>query len=197
MREDGSVEELSEFLRHDLPTGAHLPPGLFIELCARGFHFGHSTVMMQRARVREVGGFDPSQTRRHDMDLWMRVLSGHSWAYEPRFAALYRVDTPGSISKNVVDCEYFYLRALLKNREGFEGAAMNALVRTAAQRLMSLSFVDGASSEFSRARRLAWPHLRPAFRAFYLGACACRPLFRAAIQAKRRWVWRHEKAEVS
>ncbi|RYX82789.1 glycosyltransferase [bacterium] len=191
LREDGNTEELSDYLRHDLPTATNLKPELFVECCARGFHFGHSTVLFQRQRLLDVGCFDVKQKRRHDLDLWLRVTRDKSWAYESEVAALYRVDTPGSISKNVVECEYFYLKALLKNRKGFDTPGMTQMIVSSARRLMSLSFVDGQAKDFREARRLAWPHLGAKLRVFYSLAPSARPLFQAGIRLKRRWVWRN------
>ncbi len=65
------------------PTG-HLPAPRFVELLANGFHFGHSTVVYRRSRLLECGLFDPQQRRRHDIDLFLRVIHNHTWAYDSR-----------------------------------------------------------------------------------------------------------------
>ncbi|RYG56512.1 glycosyltransferase family 2 protein, partial [bacterium] len=182
---------IPEGMQHRIESAGQLDADLWVELVERGFHFGHSTVLYRTDRLREVGGFDEKQKRRHDLDLWLRLVADHTWAYNAKPAALYRTDTPGSISKDVVDCEYFYLKALLKNRPRYQNQAMHSLISTSAQRLMSLSFVDGRPEEFRQAHRLAWPYIRPKFRMFYSMAGICRPLFRALVRAKRRWVWRN------
>ncbi len=143
-------------------------------------------MLLRRDRVEEVGGFDLTQKRRHDFDLWLRVIRGRTWAYDTAPHAMYRVDSPGSISKSIVNAEYYFLRALLKNREGFEGPAWDHLVATAARRAMSLAFVDGTNDDFRLARSIAWPHLRPGYRWCYRLSAVCPPMFRAAIRAKRR-----------
>ena len=131
----------------------------FIELLGKGFHFGHSTVMANRQRVLELGGFDADLKRRHDMDLWLRVIWGHTWTWQQRPAAQYRVDTPESICKDKVRCERDYLTALLKNEEIYDGEPMRHLIKTSARRAMGLAFVDGVPSEFPDVRRLAWDRL--------------------------------------
>lgn len=173
-------------LRHRLPTGRSLPATSFVDVLAGGFHFGHSTVIVRRDRSLEVGAFDEAQLKRHDIDHWLRVLSGRTWAYEARPAAGYRMGT-GGISGDVVSCELWWLGALLKNRDaGYATPAMNQLIRTAARRAMSLAFVDGSVEEQRRARELAWPHLAPGFRAFYRASALSPRLFRAGIRLKRR-----------
>ncbi|MGH7215546.1 MAG: glycosyltransferase family 2 protein, partial [Tepidisphaeraceae bacterium] len=90
-----------------------------IELEAKHFPFGHSTILYRRDRLREVGGFDAAQVKRHDIDLWLRMVDHRTWAYHPQPGVKYRADRPGRIGANLVDCEYYYLRAMLKNRAAY------------------------------------------------------------------------------
>lgn len=195
---DGSITDLRPSLQpRDISrptTGlAHLR---FTEICAEGFQFGHSTVVYRKSRLDEVGYFDPSQKRRHDMDLWLRVLAGRTFSYDTRPHAIYRHRTPGGISTAVVSCEWYFLRALLRNAEAYPNAAMRTLIETAARRSTSLAFVDGTDQEFADAFRQASPWLPPAFRAAYRAAGICPGLFRAAIRAKRVVVQRRQRRAV-
>ena len=106
------------------PT-THLPADEFVELLANGFHFGHSTVLYRRQRLNECGLFDPEQRRRHDIDLFLRVIHNHTWTYDSVPSIKYRIDTPGSISQDLVKCEYFWLRALLKNEAAYPTSSMD------------------------------------------------------------------------
>lgn len=172
-------------LRHRLPTGRSLSATAFVDVLAGGFHFGHSTVIVRRDRSLEVGAFDEAQLKRHDIDHWLRVLSGRTWSYQAHPAAGYRMGT-GGISGDTVSCEVWWLGALLKNRDaGYATPAMDQLIRTAARRAMSLAFVDGSAEELRRARELAWPHLAAGFRAFYRASVLSPRLFRAGIRLKR------------
>ena len=83
----------------------------FLQEIVGGLHFGHSTVVYRRDRLLEVGTFDVEQTCRQDIDLWLRVIRGRTWCYDTTKAAAYRTNTPGSISRDLVRCEYYYLRA--------------------------------------------------------------------------------------
>lgn len=196
---DGSITDLLESLqpREIRKPTAGLSHLLFTDICAAGFQFGHSTVVYRKSRLDEVGFFDPNQRRRHDMDLWLRMLAGRTWAYDTRSHAIYRHRTPGGISTAVVECEYFFLRALLKNAENYRNQGMHTLVGTAARRSVSLAFVDGTDKEFELARGQAWPHLTPGFRVMYRLAGLFPGLFKAVIRAKRRVVQKkmQERAE--
>lgn len=186
MEVTGRVVPMPPTLAHRLPTSTGLTPACFVDVLAAGFHFGHSTVLVRRERTVEVGMFDASQRKRHDIDHWLRVLEGRTWAYCAEPTTSYRL-TPGSISQDVVGCELYYLRALLKNAGPYrDSAAMTQLIRTSAQRAMSLSFVDGTEQQFRDTRSLAWAYLAPGYRAFYRASRLCPCAFRAAIRTKRR-----------
>ena len=190
--EAGGHQPIPASMSHRIEQSSALDAAYWLELIERGFHFGHSTVLYRLDRLRAVGAFDPAQKRRHDLDLWLRVVQNCQWAYGAREAAIYRSDTPGSISKNVIESELFYLRALLKNRAAYPTPAMESLIRTSARRAMSLAFVDGTPAQRRAARRIAGPHLSERLRVFYrLARVAPLPL-RAAIRLKRRWVWRRQ-----
>ena len=187
---NGTPQPIPESLRPKRNrSGTGLAHLYFAELMSQGFHFGHSTVLYQADRLREVGGFDESQLRRHDIDLWLRVVANHTWAWGNEPAAHYRIDTPGSISKNTIDAEYYYLRALLRNAADYRSVAMQSLINTCARRATSLAFVDGTQEQYNRVRPLAWPYLPAAFRAAYQVGNLFRPGLRGAVRLKRRAYW--------
>ena len=184
----GRHEPLPVGMRHRLlESCGGLSGAQWVMLQRGGFHFGHSTVVYRRERVLEVGGFDTAYQRQEDLDLWLRVVDGKTWAYGAKVAAVYRVDTPGSLTKDPLLCEFFYLRAWLKNRAVAPDVTAK-LIAGSARRLMGLSFVDGTRADFRAASPLARPHLPRSLRAFYALAPLARPLFRGAIRLKRRWV---------
>lgn len=164
-----------------------LPAERFLQLLREPFHFGHSTVLYRADRLREVGAFDVEQRRRHDIDLWLRMIHGQTWTYDSEKTVGYREATPGSISKAIVSCDYFHLRALLKNRERYAGDPnLGAEIAESARRLMGLAFVDGAGREFAQARELAWPYLTGKMRLWYRVAPLCPPLTKALMRWRRR-----------
>lgn len=190
----GEVPLPASMSHRDLPTGGARAGAQWLDILVDGFHFGHSTVIYRRDFVRAIGAFDASFERQEDLDLWLRAIGGGTWAYGAREAMAYRTDTPGSLSKNLVKSEYFYLRALLDNRAAFPGQNMATLIARNARRALSLAFVDGSRADFRAARRLARLHVSPTMRAFYALAPVARPLLQSAIRLKRRWVWRHHPA---
>ena len=142
----------------------------FFQLTESGFHFGHSTVLYRLDRVRAVGMFDPSQRRRHDSDLWIRMIADQTWTYDTVKSAGYRENTPGSLSKAEMECDYFYLRALVKNLDRVRSPAYRRHLAREARRAMGIAFVDGSSEHYARIRDLAWVHLSAKYRLF-LSVC--------------------------
>ena len=184
--------ELPAANRHYIESGGGKSGEAWLAELVGGFHFGHSSVIYRRDYIRRIGGFDASFERQEDLDLWLRALCGGTWAYGAHSAMAYRVDSAGSLSKAVIQSARFYLRALLKNRACFAGAAMPTLIARNARHALSLAFADGTRADFSAAWSLARPHLSPRMRAVYRVARALRPLARGAIRLKRRWVWRDQ-----
>jgi len=158
----------------------------FLEQFAKSPTFGMSSVLVRRDRLREVNQFDETQIRRHDIDMWLRVIEGQTWSYDPVAAYAYRIDTPGAISRNIASREYFHLRALLKNREGYSGPTMERLIVQGARRCVSAAFTDGNAQDQRLARELAWPHLLPKDRRLFGMVSGCPFIFRWANQMRRR-----------
>ncbi len=188
--ENGAQLPLPDSMRHRVNSGGGKAGAEWIELLEGGFHFGHSSVIYRREHLQKIGSFDAGFERQEDLDLWLRALSGGTWAYGAQGAMAYRTDTAGSLSKAVIKSAYFYVVALLKNREGLESEALRVLIARNARHALSLAFVDGSRTDFEAAWRLARPHLSPRLRAFYALARPVRFAARGAIRLKRRWVWR-------
>ena len=130
--------------------------------------------------------FDPNQRRRHDIDLWIRMIADRTWTYDTVKAAGYREDTPGSISKAELECDYFYLRALVKNRDLVRCDAYRRHLEHHSRRAMGRAFADAPEVHYVRIRELAWRHLSPAYRLFYRCAAAWPAMARSAMRVKRR-----------
>jgi glycosyltransferase involved in cell wall biosynthesis len=160
----------------------------YYRIAARGFHFGHSTVLYRRDRLIEAGGFDVQQKRRHDIDLWLRVVVGRTWTYDTVASAGYRRTVPGSISRDEQECDYYYLRALDKNATRIDSPFFHAYLARQARRALGIAFVDGPPAHFDQIRTLAWPHLPLKYRMFYSAAFAWPGLVRALMKRRRRIV---------
>jgi hypothetical protein len=132
----------------------------FLQLFAPTRYFSMPSSIVLRKRLLEVGMLDPAQTRRHDIDMWLRAIHAHTWAYDPEPHVIYRVDTPGSISRSVANAAYFYLKAMLKNRAAYDSPAMTQIVKDAARAAMATAITDGTDSAREEAWALARPHLK-------------------------------------
>ncbi|MEQ9459407.1 MAG: glycosyltransferase family A protein [Phycisphaeraceae bacterium] len=148
--------------------------------------FATGPTLVRRDRFLEVGGFDPEQVRRHDFEMWLRVIYDHTWSYNPRPVSIYRADNAGSISRTSwANSEYYMLRALVKNQPAYGKLGLDPIIRATASRALSSALTDGDSEDLARVRSLAWPQL-PAFRRLVFAlAMVAPPLFRA-LNARRR-----------
>lgn len=163
-------------------------------------YFGHSSVLYRRDRVLEVGGFDPAQLRRHDIDLWLRVIHDRTWTWDVVPTVAYRCDTPGSISRSYLSCEFYYLQALERNRARYAGPHLDSLVRKIAGKVATIAFTDGTPEEWAKARQVAVPHLSPKKRLAYSVAGLSPGLARRAIRLKRglfSWRTGHQLPDLS
>lgn len=133
----------------------------YLECMLRGPMYCNQTVVMRRDRVLEVGGYDVEQVRRHDIDLWLRVLAGRSWAYHKGPNATFRVDESHGLSRNAPVCSWYTLRALLKNRQRYAGRRMERLIRYYSRVAVGLACLeeDGRETAVRDAMELAWPNL--------------------------------------
>jgi glycosyltransferase involved in cell wall biosynthesis len=159
----------------------------FFKICQDGFHFCHSTVLYRLDRVRAVGMFDPNQRRRHDSDLWIRMIAGQTWTYDVVKSASYRIDTPGSLSSVEAECDFFYLRALVKNIDSVQGPIFREHLAREARRAMGIAFVNGPDDYYASIRDLACSHLPSRYWLFYRCASVWPSLARALLRTKRRY----------
>jgi glycosyltransferase involved in cell wall biosynthesis len=157
----------------------------YYKLHEMGFHFGHSTVLYRRDRVIEVGGFDTTQKRRHDIDLWLRVIADRTWTYDTVKSVGYREATPESISKDEIECDYYYLRALVKNLDRINNPRHRKHLARQARRAMGIAFVAGPADDYARIRELSWPYLSWFFKFFYGCGSLYPTALRGLIKAKR------------
>jgi glycosyltransferase involved in cell wall biosynthesis len=160
----------------------------YYKLNETGFHFGHSTVLYRRDRVIEVGGFDATQRRRHDIDLWLRVIADRTWTYDTVKSVGYRENTPGSISRDEMECDYYYLRALVKNLNRIDTPRHRKHLARQSRRAMGIAFVAGPPDHYARIRELSWPYLSWFFKFFYKCGSLYPDALRGLIKAKRQIV---------
>jgi len=139
----------------------------FLRLWAERTHFPNGGVVSLRERAKEVGLFDMTQVRRHDFELFMRIIQARTWCYDPRPGWRYRAGTPEAISRNLAECSYYSLRAVLNNEPAYRSPLMDQLVAKYARSAMSEAFLHGTDQDRRRAWALAKPHLGFKRKVFY------------------------------
>ncbi len=157
----------------------------YFRLCMQGMHFGHSTVLYRTDSLIEVRMFDVTQKRRHDLDLWLRMIATGTWTYDTEKGAGYREATPGSISKNELECDYYDIRALVKNLELTRSSLQRDYLCRQSRRAMGIAFMEGDGAHYARIKSLAWDYLSENLRRFYTFAGYAPRLGRNLITVKR------------
>lgn len=99
---------------------------VFFDWFERSAWFFPGSLVVDRAHFLAVGGFDPTQVRRHDFEMFFRLIHDQSWSYHPAPGAIYRfMINPESISANTLETSYYTLRALIKNEFLYQGPTMD------------------------------------------------------------------------
>jgi hypothetical protein len=89
-----------------------------------------------------------------------------------------------------MECDYFYLRALVKNSDRVRSKSYTKHLSRQARRAMGIAFVDGPEEHYAAILDLAWPYLSPQFRMLYRFASILPSATRTLIRAKRHFVMR-------
>ncbi|WP_373048212.1 glycosyltransferase family 2 protein [Vulgatibacter sp.] len=183
---DGSFAQQEPFWPIEQPTNG-LDERDFLRLFLGNQFFPSGALVVRRDHLLDIGLFDESQVRRHDLELWLRIVAGRRWCFDPVAAYGYRVDTPGSLSKNLASRERWFLLALLKNRDALRGPEMERLIRLGARRAMSHAHLHGDASDRREAAALAMEHLAPRDLAVFRAAALCPPLFAFLNRTRQRF----------
>lgn len=110
----------------------------YLKFKEHGFGFPTTGMVVRRDRFLEVGGFDETQVRRHDFEMFMRIIHERTWSFEPGPTWWTRPPRPGDISSNPLACEHFALRALLLNRRRYRSLRLERLIfRTARKAIVT------------------------------------------------------------
>lgn len=156
----------------------------FVRWFGRTFSFPNITVVYLRDRLLEVNGFDGALPRRHDFELFMRVIHGKTWAYSPVPTAKAYVDTPGAISRNVCECYFCAVKGIRGLRRLYNGKAIDSMARAYATDALGAAVRFGNPKELKRIYELCSAEVSALRRVVFKMACL------APITAKRIWTWR-------
>jgi glycosyltransferase involved in cell wall biosynthesis len=123
----------------------------------RGLPNSSGTYLIKRETLSAAGGFDPTQLRANDFDLWLRVIKQSTWCYDPHCAMSYRIRSQGNLSSDVASRSYFRLRALLRLRTDLASndGPLDGLIRYWAIQAVRTAAIRGRNDDWSRALELA------------------------------------------
>lgn len=100
-----------------------LSPRDFVYHMVQAPAFTHPSIVLNRRRFVDIGGYDADMVRRHDLEMWLRLIGNGTWAFDPVPSVAFREDTPGSISRQTTSaCIYMYL-AWRKNESVYQACA--------------------------------------------------------------------------
>jgi len=92
------------------------------------------TIYVYASRRPSEGALAQAALRRHDLDLFMRLVSAGRWSTSPLATWWSRLPRPGDISFDHSACQFYVLRALDKNADRFSGQEYQLLLRREATR---------------------------------------------------------------
>lgn len=168
---------------HDLTGAAFLEHFL-----AAPWFPGMSALAFDRLALIKCGSLEESQLRRHDIELWIRFLAdpNNTWTCDRQPSSAYRVDTPGSLSRNMASKEYYMFQAFLRNEDCYLLDSYRRLMKRYSRRCIAAALTYGSSSDITRAYQLAGAKLS-GFDKLLFGAGLYFPnVLASIIRVKRR-----------
>lgn len=150
-------------------------------------------VLARLDRLREIDGFDVTQTKAHDVEMWLRLIHGRTWSYNPVATTVHATQRPGAITQSgQAESQYFVMRAVHKNRERYGNTATyDRLLEQTALKAIGSALSVGGREDQCRIRRLALPYLRSHQRTLFAKLGRWAALYRIAYQL-RSWVRRRQ-----
>lgn len=150
--------------------------------------FCNCTAVLRKSRVDAVGGFDESLPRRHDLDLFLRVIHGGAWAYSSTAGARIGLGTPGSISEHRVSCEMHFLKSFTRLLPLYDSPRYRMLVHQRACTAVNTALQGGTRADLKEAWALASPHIKQPKKALYHLARCLPDIARWALRLRHKQV---------
>lgn len=154
-------------------------------LSVHRYGFGTTGFILRRDVVEKVGGFDATQVRRHDWELFSRVVHGRTWSFEPRPTWVKRPPRAGDISSDDVRCKYFMLRGVLQMQRLYQDDRLEHFASTLARHAISAAMLSGDKEAVDQAVSLGWERL-PRKDRFFLSAARRSRLIRQLLSQRRQ-----------
>ena len=146
-----------------------------------------SSMAVKRDRLVEAGGFDATVRGAEDLELMMRVIIDHTWAYDPIPSSVYRCNNPESHSRKGIanaDCLVATLRTLIKLEQAYN-IPFDEL-RNNARTVVSKMITDVDPSDRPWVKDLAWPYLSKKQKAIFSVAIAAPWLYGGLNQLRQK-----------
>jgi len=137
------------------------------------FHYSKSIgwptsgMVFSRQAFLNIGGFDETQLRRHDTELFSRVAYLRTWSYDPEPGFYYHKDVEGSISTVTKETAYYRLRADLKIHELYGRDANNEQIQNKANTCALRAALSGDQELCRKAYALSAPYLKPSHHIYF------------------------------
>jgi hypothetical protein len=147
------------------------------------------TIVASRYRLKEIGGFDVTQIKGHDFEMWLRLIHEQTWSYAPVATAVHGSHRPGGVTQSdFARSQYFLMQGLVKNCERYgESPGYKQVLQQAAKETTRAALVLGGPEDQRMIRDLAWPYLRPSHRMVFGTLGAYPPLYRFALRLQRKF----------
>jgi glycosyltransferase involved in cell wall biosynthesis len=129
--------------------------------------FNNSSLVLSLNVLHSIGGYDLILRRRHDYELFMRMICHGTWTFDPTPAAIVQRNTPGSISRALVECSYFFLLGLQKNYAAYQSPEMDYFLRQKARGALRDALTFGTTKEIIKMWEISRPVLSPSERMVY------------------------------
>lgn len=148
-----------------------------------------SGMVVRTERFRAIGGFDTTQLRRHDAEMFARLIHGKTWSYDPRIGFMYRKEIGSTISSAKAECSLYRFLADQKITKLYDPSRALAHLRSRAEICLTecLSSPDDAHL-LQRALPICTPYLGFNRRIFFLGAKFMPSLARRLRLSIRRFI---------
>lgn len=148
-----------------------LSPELFWRLFLPTRYYASSGLVAVRAAVLDGGMFDPSFTRRHDIEMFLRLIQGRTWACSEQPTYAYRVGHKGTISSNHAECEWYLFRALRARAADYPNVDSREGLRRLARVAVGAARRAGNADLLHAVLNDVWGMLGPSERMLYAVMC--------------------------
>lgn len=146
-----------------------------------------SSLVARRSRLEAVGGFIPTLRGAEDLDLMLRLVYGHTWAYDPVPATVYRCNNPQSYSRTAQaspDRLTAKLRTFIQHQDNY--AISPAILRSIARTTLSKVVTSCSARDRRRTQILARPYLSRQERLIFAVATVSPTAYRMLNEMRQR-----------